>query len=178
MPSPRSTCLLTNAQRGLAGRIDSDLELEIDHFTGLDSETGLVPPQAEIAETAHSSAQPVLSSPDLQGLVFVVSKAADLQAVDRSLYDGQGAQIVASIDVDTTAMLGGCRGPFEGRAWRWAEAAGGHLTVKSVPGQGTRVQVTVPRPHPDRQPMSLLKQIIARAGKLFRFNKAPTQTSR
>ena len=60
----------------------------------------------------------------------------------------------------------------------WAEAAGGNLTVKSAPGQGTLVQVTVPRPRPDRQPTSLLSQIIARAGKLFRVNKAPTQTSR
>ncbi len=60
----------------------------------------------------------------------------------------------------------------------WAEAAGGNLTVKSAPGQGTRVQVTIPRPRPDKPPTSLLQQIIARAGKLFRFNKAPTQTSR
>ena len=60
----------------------------------------------------------------------------------------------------------------------WAEAAGGNLTVQSAPGKGTLVQVTVPRPRPGNQPTSLLQQIIARAGRLFRVNKAPTQTSR
>ena len=37
----------------------------------------------------------------------------------------------------------------------WAEAAGGSLDVKSAPGQGTLVQVTIPRPH--RQRMGRLK---------------------
>ena len=60
----------------------------------------------------------------------------------------------------------------------WAESAGGNLTVKSAPGQGTRVHMTIPRPRPDKPTTSLLQQLIARAGTLFRFKKTPTQTSR
>ena len=53
----------------------------------------------------------------------------------------------------------------------WAEAAGGSLTVQSAPEQGTLVQVTVPRPSPQKQPTSLFKRIIAQGSKLLRSAK-------
>ena len=57
----------------------------------------------------------------------------------------------------------------------WAEATGGTLTVQSAPGQGTLVQVSIPRPHPLRT--SRLKQIIARYSKILRFKKTTAATS-
>ncbi len=51
----------------------------------------------------------------------------------------------------------------------WAEAAGGHLTVQSAPGQGTLVHVVVPRSH--RHPPSLLKRIMDRCSKLLPFKR-------
>ena len=59
----------------------------------------------------------------------------------------------------------------------WAEAAGGYLTVKSAPGHGTLVQVTVPRPGLHKQPASLLKRIIARGGKFLRSDQKPASTA-
>ena len=53
----------------------------------------------------------------------------------------------------------------------WAEAAGGHLTVHSTPGQGTLVQVVVPRS--ERRPMTFLKRIINRSSTLLPFRRTP-----